>query len=407
MHRGLPIVLIILAYGAGAAPCLWSQQPARQVAGQSAQRGAQQGAQQSAQSGGQQGARQGAQQGLPQAPATPGPAPAEGDFITHNFKFSDGASLPEVRLHYTTIGAPHRDASGRVDNAVLVLHGTNRKGSVFLIPSFAGVLFGPGQLLDTAKYYVILPDQLGAGAGKSSKPSDGLRARFPHYDYSDMVRASQLLLAEGLHVNHVRLLIGASMGCMEGWMWTESNPGDIDAMLGLSCLPGPIAGRNRMVRKMMIDDIRLDPGWNGGNYTQQPYGLRAALGHLLVVGSAPRLWQSEYPTAALADKYVEQYLDDNMKTTDANDFMYQYDASRNYDPSHDLDKIRARVMLVNVQDDFWNPGELGVAETEIRKVKNGKFVLLPITPETRGHYTFFQAPVWQKYLAELLEESKH
>ena len=333
--------------------------------------------------------------------------PHEGDFVMRDFKFADGESLAEVRLHYTTLGEPQRDAGGRVNNAVLILHGTNRRGGVFLVPSFGGVLFGAGQLLDTAQYYVILPDQLGAGAGKSSKPSDGLRAKFPHYDYADMVRASQALLSQGLHVNHLRLLVGASMGCMEGWMWGESNPDDIDALLLLSCLPVQVAGRNRMVRKIMLDDIRRDPGWNGGNYTQQPYGLRAALGHLLVVGSAPTLWQAEYPTAALADQYVDQYIEENMKTTDANDFLYQYDASRNYDPVGDLGKIRARVMLVNVQDDFWNPGEMGVAEREIKRVKNGNFVLMPVSEQTRGHYTFFQAAVWQKYLAQLLDESKH
>ncbi len=333
--------------------------------------------------------------------------PKEGDFVTRDFKFSDGQSLPEVRLHYTTIGTPRRDANGRVTNAVLILHGTNRAGRVFLIPSFAGVLFGPGQLLDVSKYYVILPDQLGAGLGNSTKPSDGLRGQFPHYDYSDLVRASQILLAQGLQVNHVQLLLGASMGCMEGFLWGESNPGDFDAMLLLSCLPVEVAGRNRMVRKIMIDDIRLDPGWNNGNYTQQPYGLRAALGHLLVVGSVPTYWQKKYPTAVLADKYVTQYIEENMKTTDANDFMYQYDASRNYDASKDLGKIIAKVLLINPQEDFWNPAELGIAEQEMKKVKSGKFVLLPFSPESRGHYTFFQAAVWQKNLAELLEELKH
>jgi homoserine O-acetyltransferase/O-succinyltransferase len=340
------------------------------------------------------------------APLTAVP-PKEGDFVTHDFKFSDGQSLPEVRLHYTTIGTPQRDAGGRVTNAVLILHGTNRAGRVFLIPSFKGVLFGPGQLLDASKYYLILPDQLGAGLGKSTKPSDGLRAKFPHYDYSDMVRASQILLVEGLQVNHIHLFIGASMGCMEGFMWGESNPSDFDAMLLLSCLPVEVASRNRMVRKIMVDDIRLDPEWNNGNYTQQPYGLRAALGHLLVVGSVPTFWQKEYPTAALADKYVNQYIEENMKTTDANDFMYQYDASRNFDASKELRKITAKVLLINPQEDFWNPAELGIAEQEIRKVKNGKFVLLPFSDQSRGHYTFFQAPVWQKHLAEFMEGLKH
>ena len=332
--------------------------------------------------------------------------PKEGDFIVQHFTFADGESLPQVRMHYTTIGSPQLDANGQVTNAVLILHGTNRKGGVFLVPSFAGVLFGTGQLLDASKYYLILPDQLGAGLGKSTKASDGLRAKFPHYDYGDMISALRLMLRDGLHVGHLRLLLGTSMGCMQGFMWAESYPDDADAMMLLSCLPTQIAGRNRMVRKIMIDDVRLDPGYMNGNYVQQPYGLRAALGHLLVVASAPTLWQAEYPTAAAADKFVDEYIADNMKTTDANDFVYQYDASRNYDPEAGLGKIRAYVMLVNTMDDFWNPGEMRVAEGEMPKVKNGHFVLLPITRETRGHYTFFQAAVWQKYLGQALEESK-
>ena len=339
-----------------------------------------------------------------EAAALTGVPPKEGDFVARDFKFADGESLPEIRMHYTTIGTPQRDAAGQVTNAVLILHGTNRKGGVFLVPSFAGVLFGQGQLLDASRYYLILPDQLGAGLGKSTKPSDGLRAKFPHYDYADMIGAVRLMLRDGLKVDHLRLLVGTSMGCMQGFMWAESHSEDIDAMMLLSCLPTQVAGRNRMVRKLMIDDVRLDPGYKGGNYTEQPYGLRAALGHLLVVASAPTLWQTEYPTAAAADKFVNDYITENLKTTDANDFVYQYDASRNYDPQADLGKIRARVMLVNTMDDFWNPGEMHVAENEMPKVKNSHFVLLPITKETRGHYTFFQAAVWQKYLGQLLEE---
>src|ERR1700726_3961665 len=220
--------------------------------------------------------------------------PKEGDFVAQKFTFADGESLPEIRMHYTTIGTPQHDASGHVTNAVVILHGTNRKGGVFLVPSFAGVLFGHDQLLDASRYYLILPDQFGAGLGKSTKPSDGLRARFPHYDYADMIAAVRLMLRDGLHVDHLRLLLGSSMGCMQGFMWAESNPDDIDALMALSCLPTQVAGRNRMVRKLMIDDVRLDPGYNHGNYKRQPYGLRAALGHLLVVASAPTLWQAEY-----------------------------------------------------------------------------------------------------------------
>jgi homoserine O-acetyltransferase len=347
--------------------------------------------------------------------ALPGPAqqgaaltaipPKEGDFSVKNYKFADGQFLPEIHLHYTTIGTPRRDPSGKVNNAVLLLGGTNRKGTVFMVPSFAGALFGTGQLLDAAKYYIIMPDQLGSGAGGSSKPSDGLRAKFPHYDYADMNRATRLLLNDGLQVNHLRLLIGTSMGCMEGWMWGVSYPDDADALLLESCQPTQVAGRNRMVRKIMMDDITLDPGYNGGNYTQQPFGLRAALGHLLLIGSTPTLWQKEYSTATLADKYVNQFIDDTMKTTDANDLLYQYDASRNYDPSKDLDKIRAYVLFINELDDYLNPGEIGVAEREIKKVKKGKFVLLPITEQTRGHYTYYQVAVYQKHLVQLMKES--
>ena len=330
--------------------------------------------------------------------------PVEGDYILRNFTFNDGQSLPEVKLHYITMGTPRRDANGRVNNAVLILGGTNRRNSVFLVPPFAGELFNAGQLIDTSEYYVILPDQL--GAGQSTKPSDGLRAKFPHYDYADMVRASRLLVTEGLNVDHLRLFVGTSMGCMEGFLWAESYPDDMDALMLLSCLPVQIASRNRMYRKIMIDNIRLDPGWQGGNYEEQPFGLRAALGHLLMVGSSPTLWQREYPTAALADQYVEQFIESNMKTTDANDMLYQFDASRNYDPSADLEKIRAHLVLVNSEEDFLNPGEVGIAEREIERIENGKFVMIPLSEQTRGHYTYYLANLWQEHLAQLLEDSK-
>jgi homoserine O-acetyltransferase len=328
--------------------------------------------------------------------------PKEGDYLIHNFRVA-GQTLQDVRMHYTTLGTPRRDAQGRVTNAVVVLHGTNRKGGIFMIPGFAGELFGPGQILDTSRYFIVLPDQFGAGLGKSTKPSDGLRGQFSHYDYADMIRAVQIMLKDGLGVDHLRLLIGCSMGCMQGFMWGESTPDYMDGMMLLSCNPAEVAGRNRMVRKIMIDDVRRDPGYMDGNYTNQPYGLRAAMGHLLVVGSAPSLWQKEYPTSALADKYVEEYIESNLKTTDANDFIYQYDASRNYNPAPGLDKIRAHVSLVNVQDDFWNPGELDVAREGMQRVRNGEFVLLPVSDQTRGHYTFLSAPVWRPYLKALLE----
>ncbi len=308
-------------------------------------------------------------------------------------------------MHYTTLGTPKRDSNGQVTNAVLILHGTNRKGGVFLTPSFAGKLFGSGQPLDASRYFIILPDQLGAGLGKSTKPSDGLHAKFPNYDYGDMIQANQLLMTQGLQISHLRLLVGVSMGCMEGFQWGESNPGFTDAMMLLSCVPDQVAGRNRMVRKIMIDDVRNDPGWKNGDYTEQPYGLRAAMGHMLVIGSVPVMWQKQYPTGAAADKFVDQYIEENFKTTDANDLIYQYGASRNYSPAADLGKITTHVTLVNFPEDFWNPSEIDTAQRLMPKVKNGKFILVPWSPETRGHYSFFVASLWEKYLTELLQET--
>ncbi len=257
--------------------------------------------------------------------------PKEGDFVRQNF--TDWrwriASRDSHALHHNWNSATQYLWS-RNQRRGHILHGTNRKGSVFLDAVVCRLFFlGTISCSDASRYYLIMPDQFGAGLGKSTKPSDGLRAKFPHYDYTDMIAAIDLMLRDGVHVDHVRLLVGTSMGCMQGFMWAESNPDDLDAFMALSCLPTQVAGRNRMVRKLMIDDVRLDPGYNHGNYTQQPYGLRAALGHLLVVASAPTLWQAEYPTAPAADKFVDEYIADNMKTTDANDFVYQYDASRN------------------------------------------------------------------------------
>lgn len=332
-------------------------------------------------------------------------SPKEGDFVAHDFKFGDGETLPELRLHYTTIGEPQRDASGRVTNAVLILHGTGGSGHGFLSRNFAGVLFGPGQLLDAARYFIILPD--GIGHGKSSKPSDGLHAHFPRYDYDDMVRAHHLLVTEGLHVDHLRLVGGTSMGCMHSWAWGETYPDFMDALLPLACLPAQIAGRNRILRKMAMDSIRNDPGWNGGEYTTQPYGLRGAIDILMLMTSSLLQWQKNYGTRDAADKYLEEYVSARLKTTDANDFLYQFDASRNYDPSSNLDKIQAAVMFINSADDFINPPELQIAEKEIQKVKRGQFVLLPTTDQTRGHGTHSLPAIWQDYLRQLLEESRH
>ena len=335
----------------------------------------------------------------------PVPTPKEGDFILHNFHFESGQVLPEVRIHYYTLGKAAKNANGTTTNAVLLLHGTGGSGQQFLAPKFAGVLFGPGQLLDTNRYFVILLDNI--GHGKSSKPSDGLRAYFPQYDYEDMVRAQHELLEKGLGVNHLRLILGTSMGCMHSWLWGETYPDFMDGLMPLACFPVEIAGRNRIWRKMIIDGIRQDPEWKNGNYTTEPRAaLQISADFLLIAGSAPLVMQKNLPTRDEADKYLSEHVKRVTAGLDANDFLYAVSASRNYDPSHDLDKITAPVMFVNSADDFINPPELGVPEREIRKVKRGRFILLPISDQTHGHGTHTDAAVWQQYLKELLEQPR-
>jgi homoserine O-acetyltransferase/O-succinyltransferase len=332
------------------------------------------------------------------------PKPTEADLVTHNFHFRSGEVLPEMKLHYTTFGKPETDANGRVTNAVMILHGTGGSGKQFIRPEFSGVLFGPGQLLDSNRYFIILPDNI--GHGQSARPSDGLHAKFPHYDYNDMVEAQHLLLTEGLKVNHLRLLMGTSMGCMHSWVWMETYPDFMDAAMPLACLPVQIAGRNRIMRKMIIDSIRTDPDWNNGDYKQQPRGLRTALFALLVMGSSPLQMQKNHPTRDASDAYLESYISTRLSSTDANDLLYQVDASRNYEPSPKLDTITAQVMFVNSADDYINPPELGIAEREVRKIKRGRFVLLPISDQTRGHGTHTLAAVWKQYLEQLLRETQ-
>jgi homoserine O-acetyltransferase/O-succinyltransferase len=333
------------------------------------------------------------------------PKPSEGDFVVHNFRFRSGESLPEMKLHYATYGKAISDSSGRVTNAVMVLHGTTGSGQQFVRPQFAGVLFGPGQLLDANRYFIILPDSV--GHGHSTKPSDGMHMRFPHYDYDDMVQAQHLLLTEGLKVNHLRLLMGTSMGCMHSWIWAETYPDFMDAVMPLACLPVQIAGRNRMMRKIIMDSITSDPAWMNGEYKEPPrLGLRGAIDIFLIMAGSPLQMQKDYPTRDQADAFLEQFTKREMETFEPNDMLYAFDASRNYDPSPKLDQIRAPVMFVNSADDQINPPELGIAEREIKKVKNGKFVLLPITDQTRGHGTHTLAAVWKQYLQELLSESE-
>lgn len=341
---------------------------------------------------------------LPQSSSSMKVAPAEGDFNAPNFRFKSGETLPELHLHYLTLGKPDRDSSGKVTNAVLILHGTGGSGRQFLAPQFADVLFGPGQLLDTTRYFIILPDNI--GHGKSSKPSDGMHAHFPQYDYDDMVAAQHELLEKGLGVNHLRLVMGTSMGCMHSWVWSETYPDFMDAAMPLACLPVQIAGRNRLWREMVMQGIRQDPDWKNGDYTAEPRAaLQISADFLLIAGSAPLLMQKSLPTRDAADKY----LDDSMKritaTLDANDLLYAVNASRNYDPSAKLETIKAPVMFVNSADDFINPPELGIAEREIKRLRRGKFVLIPISDQTHGHGTHTWAAVWQQYLKELLAET--
>jgi homoserine O-acetyltransferase len=334
-----------------------------------------------------------------QTPAPP--VTTEGDYVARNFRFRSGETLPEVRLHYTTLGSPRRDARGRVTNAVMMLHGTGGSGQQFLRPQFAGELLRPGGLLDPARWYVILPD--GIGHGKSSKPSDGLGARFPRYDYDDMVAAQHRLLTEGLRVDRLRLLMGTSMGCMHAFVWGETHPDFAQALLPLACQPTAITGRNRLWRKMAMDAIRADPAWRGGDYRQQPLaGLRTAESLLILAGTTPGLMQAAGPTRDAADRWFEERFTADIARLDANDLLYQLDSSRNYDPSPGLERITAPTILVNTADDFINPPELGVAEALMRRVPKGRFVLLPTSPETRGHGSHTWAALWKTHLAALL-----
>jgi homoserine O-acetyltransferase len=336
--------------------------------------------------------------------AAPYPPPTPGDFPVRDFRFRSGELLPELRLHYMTLGAPRRDAAGRVRNAVLILHGTGGSGRQFLSEQFAGVLFGPGQLLDATRYYIILPD--GIGHGLSSKPSDGLHARFPHYTYDDMVRAHYLLLTEKLGVDHLRLVMGTSMGGMHTWVWGETHPDFMDALMPLASLPVEIAGRNRVMRRIILDSIRTDPLWNQGEYQTQPPGLRSALYVLMLMTSSPLQWQKEAPTRDQADAFLEKWLAARLKQTDANDLLYQVDASREYNPAPLLERIQAPLVAINSADDLINPPELGILEREIKRVRHGRAVLLPITSETRGHSTHSLPAIWKGYLAELLAQSE-
>lgn len=330
------------------------------------------------------------------------PKANEAEYIIQNFKFDNGRSLPELRIHYLTWGEPKRDAQGKVTNAILILHSTGGSTEQFTRDRFAGVLFNPGQILDVTKYFIIMPDSI--GHGKSSKPSDGLHAKFPTYRYNDMVRAQQMLVAEHLKVEHLRLVIGMSMGCMHAWVWAETYPTMMDGVMPLACLPVEIAGRNRMWRKAAHDAITKDPEYNNGDYTHQVHGLVTAEQILALVGSNPWERQKEYPTGAAAEKFMDEVLLP-YPHADGNDVAYALDSSIGYDPKPKLGTIQAPVLAINFADDLINPPELGIFESAVKEVPKGRAILVPFSEKTHGHGTHTWADFWKQYLAEFLQQT--
>ena len=322
------------------------------------------------------------------------PASTEGDWVAKDFRFHTGEVLPALTLHYTTIGKP-------TGEPVLVLHGTAGSGTGMLNPAFAGELFGPGQPLDAERYFVILPDAL--GAGKSAKPSDGLRAKFPRYNYDDMVLAQYRLVTEGLGVKHLRLVIGNSMGGMHAWVWGLKYPDFMDALVPMACQPTEMAGRNWMTRRMLIDSVRNDPDYQGGNYTVQPRAVQFASAFFNVTTLGGSLaYQKLAPGREAADKLVAQRMAAPF-TADANDFVYQWDASRDYNPAPALERISAPLLAINSADDERNPPELGIMERELKRLKNGRLLLIPASDETRGHGTTGMARFWKAQLQAFMQ----
>lgn len=321
------------------------------------------------------------------------PAPVQGDWVVRDFRFHTGETLPELRMHYTTVGA-------RTGEPVLILHGTNGTGGAFLRPEFGGELFGPGQPLDAATHFIILPDAV--GAGKSSKPSDGLRMAFPKYNYDDLVQAQYRLLTEHLGIRHLRLVMGTSMGGMLVWEWGEKYPDFMDALVPTAAQPTAVAGRNWLTRRLTVEMIKNDPEWNGGNYTKQPRSLHMAQLYFgIATSGGTQALHRAAPTREKADQILDQRLA-QPSGADANDVIYSMLASRDYDPAPRLETIKARVLAMNSADDERNPPELGILEKEIKRVKQGRYVLIPAGPETRGHGTMGLAKLWKQHLAEFL-----
>ena len=332
------------------------------------------------------------------------PTPSEGDFTIRDFKFQSGETLPELRIHYRTLGKAEKDAQGNTTNAVLIMHGTTGSGAQFIRPEFAGELFGKDQPLDATKFFIVLPD--GIGHGKSSKPSDGMHAKFPRYGYLDMVEAQYRLLTDGLGVNHARLVMGTSMGGMHSWLWGELHPDFMDALMPLASLPTQISGRNRAWRRMVIDAIRNDPAWSGGEYKTQPPSLRTAAQMLWLMSSNPVLRQKDAPSLAKTDEVLDKFVEQIVKTDDANDVLYALEASHDYDPGPSLEKIRAPLLAINSADDLINPPELGILEREIKRVPKGRAIVIPLSDKTRGHGSHTIANLWKDELVTLLKETE-
>ncbi len=332
------------------------------------------------------------------------PAPTESDFTIRDFKFASGETLPELRLHYRTLGKPEKDAQGKTTNAVLIMHGTTGSGAQFVRSEFAGELFGKDQPLDATKFFIVLPD--GIGHGKSSKPSDGMHAKFPRYGYIDMVEADYRLLTEGLGVDHARLVMGTSMGGMHTWLWGELHPDFMDALLPLASLPTQISGRNRAWRRMVIDAIRNDPAWNRGEYKTQPPSLRTAAEMLWFMSSNPVLRQKDAPTLGKTDEVLDKFVEQIVRTDDANDVLYALEASHDYDPGPNLEKIQAPLVAINSADDLINPPELGILEREIKRVPHGRAIVIPFSDNTRGHGSHTVAALWKDQFVDLLKETE-
>ena len=339
-----------------------------------------------------------------QATDTNFPPPVAGDFIIHNFHFHSGETLPELRMHYLTFGSPRRDASGKVRNAILILHGTTGSSAQFLRSEFANELYPKGQPFDVSRYYLIIPDNI--GHGQSSKPSDGLRAKFPRYGYLDMIEAQRRLLEDGLGVNHLRLVFGTSMGGMHSWLWGELHPDFMDALMPMASLPTQISGRNRIWRRVVIDAIRGAPDWQNGDYQSEPYGLKIAAEELYLMGSNPAIQTRNLPTLEKADAVLNAYVASFPTNHDANDVLYAVESSHDYDPAPGLERITAPLLAINSADDLINPPDQGILEREIKRVKQGRAIVLPETDQTVGHGSHTKAVLWKKYLVQFLKKTE-